>query len=253
MSLAPEIRTAGLIGFGAFGRLLARHLSPHLALTITDPALPGAHPPPPGARIGSPEQAAASDLVILAVPVAAMPRALDRIAPHLRPGAVVADVGSVKLVTAREMRLRLPHHVDLVGTHPLFGPQSAGGGLKGHKIALCNLRGRSHLRLAAFLKHRMGLTVIRTTPEQHDRDAAMVQGLTHLIARILTRMEPPPTRMTTASYDLMMQAAAMVRDDPPGVFAAITGANPFAAEIRADFFHHARTLGEELGCDLLAD
>lgn len=246
MSPSPKIRTVGLVGFGAFGRLIARHLAPHLALTVTDPALPGPHPLPPGARIGRPEQAAACDLVILAVPVAAMPRAIGQIAPHLRPGAVVADVGSVKLVPAQAMRDHLPQHVDLVGTHPLFGPQSARDGLAGHKIAICNIRGRAHLRLAAFLKHIFGLTVIHTTPEAHDREAAMVQGLTHLISRILARMEPLPTRMTTASYDLMIRAAAMVRDDPPGVFAAIACANPYASPLRQEFLRQARALEAEL-------
>ena len=246
MPVPPEIRTIGLVGFGAFGRLIACHLAPHAALTVTDPALPGPHPLPPGARIGTPARAAACDLVILAVPVAAMTPAMARIAPHLRPGAVVADVGSVKLAPAQAMRDHLPQHVDLVGTHPLFGPQSARDGLAGHKIAVCNIRGRSHLRLAAFFKRVLGLTVIRTTPEAHDREAAVVQGLTHLIARILTRMEPLPARMTTASYELMLQAAAMVRDDPPGVFAAITRDNPYAAPLRADFLRQARALDAEL-------
>lgn len=249
MPLTPEIRTLGLVGFGAFGRLVAQHLAPHVALTVTDPALSGPHPLPPGARIGTPEQAAACDLVILAVPVAAMAQAIADIAPHLRPGTVVADVGSVKLATAKAMRDLLPQHADLVGTHPLFGPQSARDGLAGHRIAICNIRGRAHLRLAAFLKHVLGLTVIHATPEAHDREAAVVQGLTHLVARILTRMGPLPTRMTTASYELMMQAAGMVRDDPPGVFAAITRANPYAAEVRDAFLHQARALGAELDAD----
>ena len=67
-------------------------------------------------------------MVVVAVPVAAMPAVFDAIAPHVRPGALVADVGSVKMLPTRWMLERLPGHVDLVATHPLFGPQSARAG-----------------------------------------------------------------------------------------------------------------------------
>ena len=72
--------------------------------------------------------------------------------------------------------------------------------------------------------------------EDHDREAATVQGLTHLIARVLMAMEPLPTRMTTASFDRLMQAVDMVRHDSPAVFRAIERDNPFAAEVRERFF-----------------
>ena len=68
------------------------------------------------------------------------------------------------------------------------------------------------------------------------REAATVQGLTHLIARVLMAMEPLPTRMTTASFDRLMQAVDMVRHDSPAVFRAIERDNPFAAEVRERFF-----------------
>ena len=48
--------------------------------------------------------------------------------------------------------------------------------------------------------------------------------------------------MTTVSYELLMEAARMVEGDPPGVFAAISHANSFAAEVREDFLRKARAL-----------
>jgi prephenate dehydrogenase len=73
-----------------------------------------------------------------------------------------------------------------------------------------------------------------------------VQGVTHLIARVLVRMEPWPTRLTTASFDHLVQATEMVRYDSAGVFAAIEQANPFAAEVRERFFSLAAELRQEL-------
>lgn len=235
--------TIGLIGCGAFGRLIARHLAPHFALSISDPAC---HALPDGlgprARLVSLDRAARCDVVILAVPVAGLATLCQRIAPMLAPGAVIVDVGSVKSAPVAVMRTHLPGHVQIVGTHPLFGPQSARDGVAGHKIALCPVRGAAHLRVGAFLRRMLRLKVIVTTPDAHDREAAVVQGLTHLIARVLVEMGPLPARMTTASYERLLDAVAMVRDDPPGVLHAIESANPHAAEIRERFFATAASV-----------
>lgn len=234
------IRTIGLFGFGAFGRLLARHLAPHFELAIHDPLLP------PGPGLRRLEEAAAADLVILAVPVGSMRGVLRQIAPHLRPGAIVADVGSVKLVPARLMVDELPAHVEVLGTHPLFGPQSAAAGLAGHRIALCPIRCPSAGRIAAFLRSTFGLRVFVATPEEHDREAAAVQGLTHLIAKVLVRMEPLPRRLSTASFDHLMRGVDMVRHDAPSVFEAIERDNPFAAAVRRRFLAEVEDVRREI-------
>lgn len=237
------VTSIGIMGFGAFGRLMARHLQPHFALSVFDPEQPAL---PDGAGKGLiPADIAgvgACDLVILAVPVDKIASALAVLFPHLRAGAIVLDVGSVKIAPALAMQAGLPEHVEIVGTHPLFGPQSARHGIRGLKLALCPIRGRSAGRIAAFLRRELGLDVILTTPDAHDREVALVQGLTHLIARILVQMEPLPRRMTTASFDLLMQATEMVRYDSAGVFLAIERGNPHARAVRDRFF----ALAEEM-------
>lgn len=237
--------SVGLMGFGAFGRLIARHLRPHCRLLAFDPALP-ADAASGGVVAADPAEIAACDIVILAVPVAALSEAIAALRQHLRQGAIVVDVGSVKIDPARTMLADLPADVGIVGTHPLFGPQSGRDGIAGLKIAICPIRGRGAWRIAAFLRHVLRLTVIMTTPEEHDREAALVQGLTHLIARILVRMEPLPRRMTTASFDLLMRATEMVRHDSPAVFLAIEQANPHARPVRDRFF----ALAEEMRAHL---
>lgn len=239
--------TIGIIGFGAFGQLAARYLNPYFPLYAHDPAANPEHAARiDGVTFTGREETAACDIVILATPVASLGGVVEAIAPHLRPGALVLDVGSVKVAPADIMRRGLPQYVDIVATHPLFGPQSARDGIAGLKIALCPVRGNRTRSVAAFLKTCLALDVIVTTPEDHDREAAMVQGLTHLIARVLVQMEPLPTRMTTRSFDLLMQAVDMVRHDAPEVFQAIEHANPFAPEMRRRFFEIAERVNEEL-------
>ncbi|PSL19707.1 prephenate dehydrogenase [Shimia abyssi] len=232
----------GLIGFGGFGRLMAGALCPHMDILVCDPAYVGAVLDTGQALpMGTLEDAAQCDIVVLCIPVARVPHLCARLAPLLKPGTLVVDVGSVKVEPMRVMDELLPSHVDIVGTHPLFGPQSARDGIAGHKIAVCPLRGVRWRSVAGFLR-RIGLDVIVTTPEAHDREAAMVQGLTHLIAKVLAGMGPLPERMTTASFEHLRAAIGMVQDDPPTVLHAIETANPYAADIRSAFFERAERL-----------
>ncbi len=237
-----EPTTIGLVGFGGFGRLIAQELWAGCPIRICDPSYTRASLPD-GRRVPMEglAEVAQCDIVILAVPVARMAHVCRVLAPHLRPGTLVLDVGSVKVAPMRDMRELLPPHVEILGTHPLFGPQSAKNGVAGRKIALCPERGGRWRKVAAFLKAR-GLEVIVTTAEEHDRELAMVQGLTHLIGKVLTDLGPLPERMTTASFDLLREAVGMVQDDPPTVLHAIEVANPYAAEVREAFFARASEL-----------
>ncbi|MGI9174076.1 MAG: prephenate dehydrogenase/arogenate dehydrogenase family protein [Rhodothermales bacterium] len=118
----------GLIG-GSLGLVWKKH---HSDLTITgydepdvlDEAL----------RRGAIDERAAepaaavrgADLVVLAAPIGAILRLLETIAPHLQPGAVVTDVGSVKVPVAAHARDVLPAANPFVGGHPMAGSEKGG-------------------------------------------------------------------------------------------------------------------------------
>lgn len=235
----------GIIGYGAFGQLMAGHLRRYFPLRCHDP-LRKIGDRFDGGDFVSLAEAAHCSIVVLATPVGALAETVAAIAPHVKPGALVLDVGSVKMLPADVMRRGLPDDVDIVGTHPLFGPQSARHGISGLKIAICPVRGGRARRVAAFLRKAFSLKVFVTTPETHDREAAMVQGLTHLIAKVLVQMEPLPTMLTTKSFDLIVESVNMVRHDAPGVFQAIERLNPYAPGVRERFFALAAELASTL-------
>ncbi|WP_375690781.1 prephenate dehydrogenase/arogenate dehydrogenase family protein [Pseudooceanicola sp. LIPI14-2-Ac024] len=217
--------TITIVGFGAFGQLAARYLAPHARISVLDPART-AHEAARGLGfdvLEGPSEVRA-DIVLLAVPVPALAGCLQRMAPHLGPGQMVVDVCSVKEEPARLMRTLLPESVDILATHPMFGPQSARDDLSGRQVVLCPVRSHRWRRVAAFLKCRLGLDIVVTTPEDHDRQAAMTQGLTHLLARALASLGDQP-RIRTQSYSLMAEALAMVAGDAPEVFEAVTRGN----------------------------
>ena len=90
------------------------------------------------------------------------------------------------------------------------------------------------------------MTVITTSPEDHDQEAAVVQGITYLIAKELLGMGPLPTRMTTKSFDLLSEAISMFQHDAPEVIEAIEKANPYAETVRRQFCDLAADLSVEL-------
>ena len=240
------MKTLGLIGFGQFGQLAAGVLSRHFDVLVADTA-PDAEATARrmGVAFGSLADAAGRDVVIFAVPVVAMQAAFAAAAPHLRPGALAIDVGSVKMLPARWMTEMLPAQVDLVATHPLFGPQSAKAGLAGLRLVVCPIRGDRYEKVAAFGRS-LGLTVTVTTPEEHDREMAYVQALTHLIGRSLVNLGIPDEQLKTASYQHLLELCSLIGADTFELFTAIQTQNPFAAEVVGAFVDQAQSLLDQV-------
>ena len=235
------MKTLGLIGFGQFGRLAAERLKPHFDILVTDVADRSADARASGVAFGSLEAAARREVVIVAVPVPAMRATFAAIAPHLQPGALVVDVGSVKVLPVQWMLETLPAHVDIVATHPLFGPQSALNGLQGQRLVICPVRGDRHHKIAE-LAARFGLVPSITTPEEHDREMAYVQALTHLIGRSLVNLGIPDEALKTTSYQHLLELCRLIGDDSFELFTAIQTLNPYASEVVGAFVGQAESL-----------
>ncbi len=240
------MKSVGLIGFGQFGQLAAQVLKSHFDVQVTDPApTTAATARDIGVGAGSLADVASREIVIFAVPVVSMEAVFRAAAPHVQPGALAIDVGSVKMLPARWMTEILPDHIDLVATHPLFGPQSAKTGLEGLRLVVCPIRGDRHDKVAAFGRS-LGLTVTVTTPEEHDREMAYVQALTHLIGRSLVNLGIPDEQLKTASYQHLLELCALIGADTFELFTAIQTQNPFAAEVVEKFVVEAQNLLDQV-------
>ncbi|MFN4176535.1 prephenate dehydrogenase/arogenate dehydrogenase family protein [Phenylobacterium sp.] len=241
------MKSLGLIGFGQFGQLAAGVLKDHFDVLVSDRA-PGAAGKAAalGVGFGSVEEAASREIVVVAVPVVAMREVFTAMAPHLKPGALVVDVGSVKVLPARWMTELLPAHVEIVATHPLFGPQSvARDGLPGLRFVVCPVRGDRYEKVAAFGRS-LGLAVTVTTPEEHDREMAYVQALTHLIGRSLVNLGIPDERLATQSYQHLLELCGLIGADTFELFKAIQTQNPYAPEVVDAFVREARSLLDQV-------
>ncbi len=222
----------GLIGAGAFGGFCIPYLGRLGDLFICDPHRDLSTLSYEGAvRLTALAEAARQDVVVLAVPFSELRDVAEQIAPHLRPGAIVVDVCSIKVKPLAVLRAVLPDHVGIVGTHPLFGPQSGRNGIAGLPVAVCRGHGRGLSRIVRALR-RLELNVIVVSPEEHDRQMAYVQGLTHLLGRAIAALDLPAFPLATPTYDLLMRTSEMVRYDSDALFRTIMVENPYAAEAR---------------------
>ncbi|MDD2729323.1 prephenate dehydrogenase/arogenate dehydrogenase family protein [Malikia sp.] len=132
-----------------------------------------------------------SDLVLLAVPVAATESSLAAIAPVLAPRALLMDVGSTKCDVVAAARRALGERLSrFVPAHPIAGKESAG--IEHADVALYHERQliltplpETHpplVALAAELWSLLGSQVLQMSPERHDAAYASVSHLPHLLA-----------------------------------------------------------------------
>jgi cyclohexadieny/prephenate dehydrogenase len=133
---------------------------------------------------------AGCDLVVLCVPVGACGPVAEAMAPHLAPGAIVSDVGSVKGAVAASVAPHMPGGVHFVPAHPVAGTEQSGPDagfaalFRGRWCILTPPEGADPAavaRLAAFWT-ALGSNVETMTPAHHDLVLAITSHVPHLIA-----------------------------------------------------------------------
>lgn len=131
-----------------------------------------------------------ADLVMLCVPVGQCGTVAQAIAPHLRQGAIVTDVGSVKAAVIADVMPCLPSHVAFVPAHPVAGTENSGpdaGFSSLFRGRWCILTPDADTPASAVMTVRrlwegMGALVEDMSAEHHDLVLAVTSHLPHLIA-----------------------------------------------------------------------
>ena len=131
-----------------------------------------------------------ADLIIICTPVGVFGEVAKTIAPNLKPGAIITDVGSVKVSVIEQMKPHLPDNVYFVPGHPIAGTEYSGpdaGFASLFEERWCILTPENGTdadavkRLKTFWE-KCGSEVEIMDPEHHDLVLAITSHLPHLIA-----------------------------------------------------------------------
>ena len=159
-----------------------------------------------------------ADLVVLCVPVGAMDSVAREIAPALKQGATVTDVGSVKRAIVDAVAPHIPEGVHFVPSHPLAGtehsgPRSGFAELFGDRwFLIVPVEGSDANAVDRIetLWQAMGSKTARMDADHHDLVLAVTSHAPHLIAYTMVGVADDLSRVTDS--EVINYSAAGFRD-----------------------------------------
>jgi cyclohexadieny/prephenate dehydrogenase len=164
------------------------------------------------------EAAEGADLVVLCVPVGAMGAVAQEIAPVLKPGATISDVGSVKRHVIDAVEPFVPEGVHFIPAHPLAGTEHSGpesGFAELYDNRWCLLvpvegTDRSAVEKLRALWEGIGANVEEMDADHHDLVLAVTSHAPHLIAYTMVGVADDLRRVTDS--EVIKYSAAGFRD-----------------------------------------
>lgn len=176
------------------------------------------------------------DIVVISVPIRDTVKVIESVAPLLNKDQLLCDVTSLK---ARPVAAMLRSKAEVIGLHPMFGPTVKT--LKKQTIIACPARANNKTiddLLAIFRSEGTVITI--TTPEEHDRMMAVVQGLTHFVTlcmadsvrRLGTDIEKSKAFMSPV-YQIELSLVGRLLSQDPDLYGSILEENPFVPEVLA--------------------
>ena len=220
----------GVYGLGRFGTFWARQLAQHMDVVGYNRS--SREIASQGFKVVDKKTLLDCDVIFLCVAISSLKEVLLSIQGELRPGTTVIDTCSVKVYPSDLMSTILPEDISLIATHPMFGPDSGKNGIKGLPLVYHPLRCKgSEGEYWETVFRDMELQVIPMTPEQHDREAAYSQGVTHFVGRMLNELDLQPTELATVGYHNLMNIVEQTCNDPLQLFFDLQRYNPFASDM----------------------
>ena len=179
-----------------------------------------------------------SDVVILSVPLDTALRISSEIGPMLRKEQLLMDFCSMKEDIVEAM-CRLTH-AEVVGTHPLFGPYP--DTINGQNIIICSGRGSVWLKWLENEFKKEGASVTRMNPETHDRNMAVIQGLTHMLTvclgRLLQKFDMNPKEAilySTPVFRINIDLIGRLLSQDLNLYDDLIGGNRYLPEVLEEF------------------
>lgn len=223
--------TVGVYGLGRFGSFWAGMLAGSASVCAYSRS--DTHPTPRGVKRVGEDEVLSQPVVIYCVAISAMEEVLERSRARLAREVLVMDTCSVKTHPVALMQKILPATASILGTHPMFGPDSARAGASGLPMILCPVRiAARELERWRELFSSLGLAVSVMTPDEHDREAAFTQGVAHYIGRVLSDLGIRGSPIATVGYRKLLEIVEQTCNDPWQLFLDLQRYNPHTREMR---------------------
>jgi prephenate dehydrogenase len=188
-----------------------------------------------------------ADIVVISVYIENTVEVIKEVAPHVRPGCLLMDLTSVKVEPCEAMVKYADPEVEIIGTHPMFGPRITS--LEGQTFILTPIRTKKWESFLLDFLERQKAKVYITTPEEHDQIMSVVQGLTHFayisVASTLKELGVDvkySKKFASPIYGLMLDLIARIVGQSPQLYAAIQMHNPNVREVHESFIEQATRL-----------
>ncbi|MEM9242572.1 MAG: prephenate dehydrogenase/arogenate dehydrogenase family protein [Pseudomonadota bacterium] len=212
----------GILGYGRFGRIMMRLLASDHEVFFYD-VNDNLHQEQSFKPL---QDLLKLPVLILAVPINQMETVLKQISAHLSTQTVI-DVCSVKIYPTQLMLNYLPEKVNVIATHPMFGPDSYGS--QGQKNMMMYPARVSKAIFQQWHDYFLAkdLNVCIMSPEQHDRESAFSQSLTHFLGRVLNEINLQDTDISTEGYRSLLKIVEQTCNDSWELFQDILQYNPY--------------------------
>ena len=195
-----------------------------------------------------------SDIVLVSVLIEKTVEVIRMVAPRMHPGSLIMDVTSIKSEPVKAMKTYAPKGVEVLGTHPMFGPTMPS--LSGQTIIFTPVEGKTGkwLSIIQSLFESDGAHIGILEAEEHDEMMAVVQALTHFayigIGAALKALDFDVQRsrlFMSPVYEIMIDFVGRILDQNPELYASIQK-NPKAAAVRQTYVAECMRLMRKSGC-----
>ena len=194
-----------------------------------------------------------ADLIVLAMPLPQVREALRSLADHLSSGALITDVGTLKVPVHAAIRELVPH-ARFVGGHPLAGTEESGWGATDPMLfrdAPWTLTIEPDTDMDAWLAVAelvcdLGAKPVPATADEQDAAVARVIGLPHVLAEVLalTGLDGGPLGLSLAAGSY--RTGSRVARTRPELVATWCDGNPALVAALGDVIDRLNTARDEL-------
>ena len=222
------MKSVGIIGFGRFGKVLANILQRGFAIKAYDPKPAG---PFPGVQFLDLDTVLNEKVVFIAVPIRHFESVIADISKKLKKETTLIDVCSVKSYPVNIMLKILPDHIGVIATHPMFGPDSY---MSNSNLKMMINNTRDLYNQYSFWKRffsDQSIQIIEMTPDQHDRQAAKTQGVTHFLGRMLKEFGIKKTNIDTQGFRDLLDLVGQTCNDTWELYADLQLYNPYTEDM----------------------